>query len=760
MSIQNSRQIENVKVMLVKGTNGANIATLEKTGTSGLVDTYTITLTDGATSTFDVTNGSSIQSVAKTGTNGVVDTYTITLTDGSTSTFTVTNGENWINNSETTATDTFETITGGLIHACKVLIEPVQSGSGTPSPTNIRSIIGSSDCTVVRTGKNLWNPNEYFNGYIADATTISGSSTAKSAIIKCNPNTTYTISKPIGNRFRICYTKEYPAQNVTPYGFVDATGSTIRTITTGEDAKYIMVFPYTSASAYEYTWEDVQKSLQVEIGSTATIYNTYKGTEYTINLGGTIYGGELDVTSGVLTVNYSLKEFDGSNDETIIQLDTAVQDKKRFSFEVPDCKTYTLDADETTGEILSNQLVEVTNADTYGALNNGLHYRITDVHEVIVYIDGINSVSDMRAYLASKPLQVLYRLDESLTIQLTPKQISALTGNNYIYAKLNGQTVTQVQYRPLVMHEDIESELINNFLSVQNKVVMIGDSYLAGSNTTSPSTDNWGVLLKNLMGWNNVSRYPNAGGGYITQAGSGSFVDMVSDGGVVYTSENLNRLDVSLVICVGGINDGQVNTLTMFNAVKNFITNTKSLFPNAKIVLAYNWFCRNYPLGQLFGIKDACTQYDDVYFVEHAHMWLMNCPSYFTDGVHPNTDASKIASRIFAQWLRTGTDFCYGYPQTYSDNGITLTFWYDINNLNIKISGTTTGANDNTIMKNVPIVARPYSNKIGFSAYVGNSTQLLYIFSDGTVKNISGGYDAGTLVDGYATISNELLRYY
>lgn len=36
--------------------------------------------------------GVGIQSIAKTSTNGLVDTYTITLTDGNTSTFTVTNG--------------------------------------------------------------------------------------------------------------------------------------------------------------------------------------------------------------------------------------------------------------------------------------------------------------------------------------------------------------------------------------------------------------------------------------------------------------------------------------------------------------------------------------------------------------------------------------------------------------------------------------------------------------------------------------------
>ncbi len=97
MSIHDSRHIEDVKVMLVKGVDGSNIGTVEKTGTSGLVDTYTITLTDGTKTTFDVTNGNYIVSIAKTGTVDLIDTYTITFADGTTSTFTVTNGTNGSN---------------------------------------------------------------------------------------------------------------------------------------------------------------------------------------------------------------------------------------------------------------------------------------------------------------------------------------------------------------------------------------------------------------------------------------------------------------------------------------------------------------------------------------------------------------------------------------------------------------------------------------------------------------------------------------
>ncbi|MBQ9774056.1 MAG: collagen-like protein, partial [Clostridia bacterium] len=96
------------------GADGNGIAKIEKTATDGLLDTYTITYTDGTTTTFTVTNGedgedgvqgekgetgaagadgNGIAKIEKTATDGLLDTYTITYTDGTTTTFTVTNGE-------------------------------------------------------------------------------------------------------------------------------------------------------------------------------------------------------------------------------------------------------------------------------------------------------------------------------------------------------------------------------------------------------------------------------------------------------------------------------------------------------------------------------------------------------------------------------------------------------------------------------------------------------------------------------------------
>ena len=96
------------------GESGRGIVNIEKTSTDNLIDIYTITYTDNTTDTFQVKNGKDgtngqdgkdgangqdgvngrgIASIEKTSTSGLVDTYTITYTDDTTSTYNVTNGK-------------------------------------------------------------------------------------------------------------------------------------------------------------------------------------------------------------------------------------------------------------------------------------------------------------------------------------------------------------------------------------------------------------------------------------------------------------------------------------------------------------------------------------------------------------------------------------------------------------------------------------------------------------------------------------------
>ena len=89
-----------------RGYTGNGIESYVKTSTTGLVDTYTITFTDGNTTTVDVTNGRGIVSITGPVSVGNVDTYTINYNDGTTSTFTVTNGIDGVNPTVTVGTTT------------------------------------------------------------------------------------------------------------------------------------------------------------------------------------------------------------------------------------------------------------------------------------------------------------------------------------------------------------------------------------------------------------------------------------------------------------------------------------------------------------------------------------------------------------------------------------------------------------------------------------------------------------------------------
>lgn len=82
--------LENWLVSFADGHGG--IQSIVKTGTSGLVDTYTVTLADTTAITYTVTNGNGISSIVKESVSGLVDIYKITYTDGTSQTFTVTNG--------------------------------------------------------------------------------------------------------------------------------------------------------------------------------------------------------------------------------------------------------------------------------------------------------------------------------------------------------------------------------------------------------------------------------------------------------------------------------------------------------------------------------------------------------------------------------------------------------------------------------------------------------------------------------------------
>lgn len=203
-------------------------------------------------------------------------------------------------------------------------VEAVQSGSGDPSPQNMRAISGWTGCKVTRTGKNLFDKTSpsVRNGYPGSNTYVS-SSGQRSIVIPCRPNTTYTASKIAVNsdssdRFGIFWAEESIASGVSIYGvqykstnFVEGQKYSF-TVTTGENARYLGVW---LSRAAEYA--DSLEVLQIETGSTATEYEAYTGETYDITFpdsAGTVYGGTVDPVAGKLLDDYdwAIAQADGT----------------------------------------------------------------------------------------------------------------------------------------------------------------------------------------------------------------------------------------------------------------------------------------------------------------------------------------------------------------------------------------------------------------------------------------------------------------
>lgn len=203
-------------------------------------------------------------------------------------------------------------------------IEPVQSGSGDPSPTNIRPIIGWDAAKVTRTGKNLLGGlpmaqaivnavgNATYSKQVSDDTgdyvTIKASSYTNNKVftsgVKFKSNTQYTVilkvtRNIVGTSVSSNISVRYTDGTYKIITFAESTGTEIVTaafVTDGaKTVKHI-----------ETSWGGgTSKIYYDECGIfggvlTASDFVPYTGTSLNIQLGRTVYGGTLNVLTGEL----------------------------------------------------------------------------------------------------------------------------------------------------------------------------------------------------------------------------------------------------------------------------------------------------------------------------------------------------------------------------------------------------------------------------------------------------------------------------
>ena len=334
-----------------------------------------------------------------------------------------------------------------------VALKPmIVSGSTAPtsySPySNICPISGWTGAQVVRTGVNVWDEEYQLGFYNARGVFVANTSGYFSSKnpIPVKPNSEYALCIN-GASNQTVYVPMYYRDGTfkTRLGYTLSDG--VRIITVPEDVYFIN---FSTEAFYGTTYNH---DIGINYPSTDHDYHPYTGNLYSITFpseAGTVYGGELDVTNGVLTVDRAMVTLDGSSDERW----TAPIAERPWMFQT---KITDLKDGNATGLYAISDAFK-TSADFwttegYGILTNRKTIRIG-------YPPANGDVSALTAYLANNPLTVVYRLEEPITYHLTPTEIKSLLGDNNIWADAGDTTVEYRADTKLYIDKKI-AEVIN-----------------------------------------------------------------------------------------------------------------------------------------------------------------------------------------------------------------------------------------------------------------------------------------------------------
>ena len=204
----------------------------------------------------------------------------------------------------TGAISSFNDGTANPLTNLKIAINPVQAGSGDPSPSNPRPISGWTGANVTRCGKNLFDKDSKIVGMWDSGGSYVANVGYYTVYCRVNPNTTYYISGSTSwDNARMCY-----FNTLNPTTFTNRIAfQGDRQFTTGNDTMLISFSP--SATTFP-----LAENLQVEENSTPTTYEPYNGTTYPISWqteAGTVYAGTLDVTNGTLKARPYYASYNG-----------------------------------------------------------------------------------------------------------------------------------------------------------------------------------------------------------------------------------------------------------------------------------------------------------------------------------------------------------------------------------------------------------------------------------------------------------------
>ena len=308
----------------------------------------------------------------------------------------------------------------------KPMIRPATVADDTYVPySNICPISGRTGMTVTRAGKNLIR-NLKVQGNASTVTLGQSVTTGRETYL---PAGTWTFSYTSAKTCSIYYRDEAADAESRNIRWVNNAKSGTITLTEGT---FIRVWAFLSSGI---SAEEIE-SFQIEAGSTATGYEPYNGTEIPITWeteAGTVYGGTLDVVSGVLTVDKYLL----TCGETVTPTGgnyAYAENPNRW--QIPLADNYVPDSDKM-GESISDTFgyydgglsVMPENTFRFSAIQSG-GYRLIQFK----WADQPTDVADLKALLAENPIHFVVPLATPQTYQLTPTEVRTLLGVNNLWS--------------------------------------------------------------------------------------------------------------------------------------------------------------------------------------------------------------------------------------------------------------------------------------------------------------------------------------
>lgn len=196
-------------------------------------------------------------------------------------------------------------------------IEPVQQGEGTPSTENVRPIHGWDSVTICRGGKNLWGGRlfkaQYMSGipYITEYEDITFpynpayATEGLAVILPVSAYQTFTFKAHEANenatyRYAIYVDFESAYNYENKLEYKNVLSNTSFTVSSSGIMVFMIGGAWTSDNDKIHVFTEEEK-FQLELGDTSTAYESYRGETFTIPTSEMVYGGTLDVGSGVLT---------------------------------------------------------------------------------------------------------------------------------------------------------------------------------------------------------------------------------------------------------------------------------------------------------------------------------------------------------------------------------------------------------------------------------------------------------------------------